>query len=153
MKRTAFVAIASVAFLLAAAAPAADWKERTLAAAGPFIDTANAEWSRAIVTGNADVLSAPYAANAVFIGPAGTAIQSKAGVRTMYARRPAGVKVLKASIHSDGRAAADPDDVYEWGTATVSVKHGKSIRQTNARYLTVWHRSGKRWLITRNIAF
>ena|SRR5690349_3403310 len=144
-------------FLLAAApllvAGAPSWQSRALASAAPFIDKANNDWSRAIVTGNADVMSAPYAANAVFIGPDGTAIRTKAGVRTMYARRPANVQVLSASIKSDGRAAADPDDVYEWGSARLTVKRGKTVRQTSARYLTVWHRTGRTWLITRNIAF
>jgi ketosteroid isomerase-like protein len=137
--------------LLAAAAPS--WQSQALASAAPFIDKANSDWSRAIVTGNAAMLSAPYAADAVFIGPDGTAIHSKAGVRTMYARRPAKVQVLNASIKSDGRAAADPNDVYEWGTARLTVKRGKTIVERSARYLTVWHRTGKSWLITRNIAF
>ena len=144
-------------FLLAAAplllAAAPSWQSQTLASAAPFIDKANSDWSRAIVTGNADVMSAPYATNAVFIGPDGTAIHSRAGVRTMYSRRPAGVRVLNASIRSDGRAAHDPDDVYEWGTARMTVKRGKTVKQTSARYLTVWHRMGRTWQITRNIAF
>jgi ketosteroid isomerase-like protein len=146
----AYILIASVP-LLAATAPS--WQSQALASAAPFIDKANSDWSRAIVTGNAAMLSAPYAADAVFIGPDGTAIHSKAGVRTMYGRRPAKVQVLNASIKSDGRAAADPNDVYEWGTARLTVKRGKTIVERSARYLTVWHRTGKSWLITRNIAF
>jgi ketosteroid isomerase-like protein len=150
VKRVAYILIASVP-LLAATAPS--WQSQALASAAPFIDKANSDWSRAIVTGNAAMLSAPYAADAVFIGPDGTAIHSKAGVRTMYGRRPAKVQVLNASIKSDGRAAADPNDVYEWGTARLTVKRGKTIVERSARYLTVWHRTGKSWLITRNIAF
>lgn len=150
MKRVVSILIASVP-LLAAVAPS--WQSQALASAAPFIDKANSDWSRAIVTGNAAMLSAPYAADAVFIGPDGTAIHSKAGVRTMYGRRPAKVQVLNASIKSDGRAAADPNDVYEWGTARLTVKRGKTIVERSARYLTVWHRTGKSWLITRNIAF
>jgi len=150
VKRVVSILIASVP-LLAAAAPS--WQSQALASAAPFIDKANSDWSRAIVTGNAAMLSAPYAADAVFIGPDGTAIHSKAAVRTMYGRRPAKVQVLNASIKSDGRAAADPNDVYEWGTARLTVKRGKTIVERSARYLTVWHRTGKSWLITRNIAF
>jgi len=149
VKRMIFLLAAAP--LLVAAAPS--WQSQTLASAAPFIDKANSDWSRAIVTGNAAVLSAPYASDAVFIGPDGTAIHSKAGVRTMYARRPSKVQVLNASIKSDGRAAADPNDVYEWGTARLTVKRGRTVRQTSARYLTVWHRAGNSWLITRNIAF
>lgn len=151
VKRVAFILTASV--VLAAAAPEASWQRQALASAAPYIDKANSDWNRAIVTGNAVVLSAPYASDAVFIESDGTAIHTKAGVRTMYSRRPNGVRVLKASIKSDGRVAVDPNDVYEWGSAMITVKRGTTVRQSGGRYLTVWHRTGKTWLITRNIAF
>jgi ketosteroid isomerase-like protein len=137
--------------LLVAAAPS--WQSQALASAAPFIDKANSEWESAIVTGNAAVLSAPYESKGIFIAPDGTAIHGKAGVKTMYSRRPAGVKVLRASIHSDGRIAADPDDVYEWGSAQMTVQRQGKQRMVVGRYLTVWHRSGKQWLISHNIAF
>ena len=35
----------------------------------------------------------------------------------------------------------------------MTVKRGATVRQASGRYLTVWHREGKSWLITRNIAF
>jgi len=137
--------------LLIAAAPA--WQQQALSSAARFIDKANSEWERAIVTGDSSALSAPYAKDGVFITPDGTAIHGKAGVKTMYARRPSGVKVLHASIHSDGRAAADPDDVYEWGSAQMTVVRKGKQRMVVGRFLTVWHRIGKQWLITHNIAF
>lgn len=130
-----------------------DWKNDALASAAPFIDRANDEWTKAIVAGDADVMSAPYEANGVFIAPDGTAIRGKAAVRSMYAKRPKGVKVIKATIKSDGRAAHDANDVYEWGTAQMTIKRGNIVRHSSGRYLTVWHRNGNRWLITRNIAF
>lgn len=135
--------------LLVAAAP----KPQALASAAPFIDRANDEWTHAIVAGDADVMSAPYAADGVFIGADGTSIRGKEAVRAMYASRAGDVQVLKASIKSEGRVAADTDDVYEWGTASMTVKRGATVRQASGRYLTVWHREGKSWLITRNIAF
>ena len=149
MNRKIFLLIAAP--LLVAAAPT--WQQRTIASAAPFIDKANSDWSRAIVSGDADVLSAPYAKNALFVQPDGTAIHSKAGVRTMYKRRPRGAKVLHATIRTDGRVAVDPDDVYEWGHAQMTVQRKGKPRYVIGRYLTVWHRSGKQWWITRNIAF
>lgn len=137
--------------LLVAAAPS--WQSRAIASAAPFIDKANSEWESAIVRGNADAMSEPYSKNAVFITPDGTAIHGRTGVRTMYSRRPAGVKVLHASIKSDGRVASDPDDVYEWGSAQMTLQSKGKTRYVVGRYLTVWHRVGKHWLITRNIAF
>ena len=66
---------------------------------------------------------------------------------------PRSVQVIKARISSDGRAAADPDDVYEWGSATMTVRRDGKVKSATGRYLTVWHRDGRAWRITRNIAF
>ena len=136
--------------LIAAATPS---QQKTLSSAAPFIDKANSDWARAIVIGDAEVLSAPYAKDGVFVAPDGTAIHGRAGVRTMYLRRPSDAKVLHASIKSDGRTAADADDVYEWGSAQMTVRSRGKQRVVSGRYLTVWHRSGEQWLIVRNIAF
>jgi ketosteroid isomerase-like protein len=35
----------------------------------------------------------------------------------------------------------------------MSVKRGGESKSASGRYLTVWHHVGKRWLISRNIAF
>ena len=153
MTRAAYFLAAAMPFLVAAGPSSGNWKSSALASAAPDIDRANDEWTRAIVTGDPDMLSAPYAANGVFIGPDGAAVHGKAAVRAMYAKRPKGVKVIKATIKSDGRAAHDADDVYEWGTAQMKIKRGKVVRQASGRYLTVWHRQGKHWVITRNMAF
>jgi ketosteroid isomerase-like protein len=151
VKRAALL-IAALPFL-AAAAPAKDWKHRALASAAPFIDRANDEWTRAIVSGDADGLSAPYAADGLLIGPDGSTVRGKDAVRAMYAKRRGDFLVLNAKLHSEGRVAADPDDVYEWGSATMTVKRGGATKTATGRYLTVWHHDGKRWLISRNIAF
>lgn len=136
--------------VLMAATPS--WRHTTLASAAPAIDKANEEWTHAIVTGDADVMAAPYAPDGIFIGPDGSEIRGRDAVRAMYAK-PRTVKVLKASIKSAGRAAADPDDVYEWGTASMTVERDGRSKQASGRYLTVWHRSGTKWVITHNIAF
>ena len=144
------IIVLAAAPLLMAAAPA--WKSQALASAAPSIDKANEEWTHAIVSGDADVLAAPYAENGIFVGPDGSEVRGHDAVRAMYAK-PRPVKVLKASIHSDGRVAADPDDVYEWGSASMTVERDGKSRDASGRYLTVWHRQGKQWLITHNIAF
>jgi ketosteroid isomerase-like protein len=136
--------------MLIAAAPA--WKEQALTSAAPFIDKANTDWTRAIVRGDADVLAAPYAGNGIFVGPDGSEVKGHGAIRAMYAK-PRAVKVLKASIKSDGRVAADRDDVYEWGSAIMTLERDGKAGQASGRYLTVWHREGKTWVITHNIAF
>src|SRR6476661_8452960 len=73
---------------------------QALASAAPFIDKANEEWTHAIVSGEADVLSAPYAADGVFVGPDGTTVRGHDAVRAMYSVRRKDVQVLSAKIHS-----------------------------------------------------
>ena len=146
--RTMFVLAAPL--LIAAAS---SWQQQALSSAAPSIDKANEDWTRAIVSRDSDQLAAPYDINGIFVGPDGSVSIGKAAVKAMYAARPTSVRVLKASIKSDGRVAHDIDDVYEWGTATMTVQRGAEVRQASGHYLTVWHRSGNRWLITRNIAF
>jgi ketosteroid isomerase-like protein len=143
--------VLAAAPLLVAATPS--WQQQALASAAPFIDKANEDWTRAIVTRDPDVLAAPYDTNGIFVGPDGSVSIGKPAVRSMYASRPASVRVLKASIKSEGRVAHDTDDVYEWGTAIMVVQSDAHVKQTSGHYLTVWHRSGTRWVITRNIAF
>lgn len=149
MKRKLFLLIAAP--LLVGASPS--WQQKAVASAAPFIDKANNDWTRAIVSGDSKLLSAPYSKDSVFIAPDGTAIHGKTGVRTMYGRRPADTKVLHATIKSDARVAVDPDDVYEWGSAQMTLQRKGKQRYVVGRYFTVWHRSGRQWLITRNIAF
>ena len=136
--------------LLVAAAPR--WQQQALASAAPFIDKANVEWTRAIVSGDADVMAAPYESAGIFVAPDGSEVRGRDAVRAMYAK-PRTAKVLKASIKSDGRVAADPDDVYEWGTAQMTVKRDGKVKQASGRYLTVWHRTATQWRISHNIAF
>lgn len=143
--------------LFASAAPAAQpapQLDSVVAEAAPFIDRANSDWGAAIVKGDADALSAPYAENGIFIGPGGKITVGKAAIRAMYATRPHTVEVLQATAFSVGRVAADADDVYEWGTATATVKgDAGTTKQSLGRFLTVWHRQGATWVISHNIAF
>ena len=151
MNRTIYV-LPMLALLAAAAKPVPQWTQQAIRAAAPSIDRANDEWTRAIVSGDADALSAPYANDGIFIGPDGSEVRGRNAVRAMYAK-PRSAKVLKASIKSEGRAAGDPDDVYEWGSATMIIERDGKTRQSSGRYLTVWHRQDKKWVITHNIAF
>ena len=147
MKRALFIALAVVA-VPAAAAP------NPLVEAAPFIDRANAEWGAAIVAGDADAIVAPYAEEGVFILPDGEAVEGKAAIRQMYAARPKRAQIVEAAATSDGRVAAGPDDVYEWGSASATVKTDTgTVHRNLGRFLTVWHREKTRWVITRNIAF
>ena len=147
MKRPLFIAFVAIA-LPAAAAP------NPLVEAAPFIDRANAEWGTAIVAGDVDTIVAPYAEDGVFILPDGKAVEGKAAIRQMYAARPKRAQIVEASATSDGRVAAGPDDVYEWGSASATVKTDTgTVHRNLGQFLTVWHRQKAKWVITRNLAF
>ena len=87
--------VLAAAPLLVAAAPS--WKSQALASAAPFIDGANDEWAHAIVDGDADVLSAPYEPDGIFVGPDGREIRGRDAVRAMYAK-PRGGAVAQGSL-------------------------------------------------------
>jgi len=147
MKRALFIALAAVA-LPATAAP------NPIAEAAPFIDKANSEWGKAIAVGDVETIVAPYADDGVFILPDGKTVEGKAAIRQMYSARPKRAQIISASATSDGRVAAGPDDVYEWGSASATLKTDKGVEQrTLGRFLTVWHRQGDKWVISRNLAF
>jgi uncharacterized protein (TIGR02246 family) len=123
--------------------------------ASPFIARANKEWEAAIQTGDADALSRPYREDGVFVGPDGNAVRGRAAIRAMYAARAASkARIVDATIQSEGRVAAGPDEVYEWGSGWVFIQSADGTRaKRGGRYLTVWHRQPDgTWVITRNLA-
>ena len=123
--------------------------------ASPFIAKANKEWEAAIQTGDADALSRPYREDGVFVGPDGNAVRGRAAIRAMYTGRAASkARVVAATIQSEGRVAAGPDEVYEWGTGWMFIQSADGTRaKRGGRYLTVWHRQPDgAWVITRNLA-
>jgi len=123
--------------------------------AAPFIAKANKEWEAAIQTGDAEALSRPYHEDGVFVGPDGIAVRGRAAIRAMYAGRAASkARIVGATIQSEGRVAAGPDEVYEWGSGWMSIQSADGTRaKRGGRYLTVWHRQlDGTWVITRNLA-
>lgn len=124
-------------------------------AASPFIAKANKEWEAAIQTGDADALSRPYHEDGVFVAPDGNAVRGRAAIRAMYVGRAASkARIVAATIQSEGRVAAGPDEVYEWGSGWMFVQAADGTRsKRGGRYLTIWQRQPDgTWLITRNLA-
>lgn len=151
MKRTFVILAAASAF--AAPAVAAAQSSNPVLEAAPFIDRANLDWGKAIVSGDVATIVAPYAEDSVFVLPDGRSFRGKAAIRQMYEARPRTTQILEATASSDGRVAAGPDDVYEWGSASATVKsEGGTARHSLGHFLTVWHRQGNQWVITRNLA-
>ena len=152
MKRIIFLTCAAA--LLAIPRAALAQSANPVQEAAPFIDRANQEWGKAIVAGDIATIVAPYAEDSVFVLPDGRAFRGKAAIRQMYASRPKSTQILEATATGDGRVAAGNDDVYEWGSASATVKSDAgATRHSLGRFLTVWHRQGAQWVITRNLAF
>jgi uncharacterized protein (TIGR02246 family) len=138
-----------------AAEPIAPRDVNLIDAASPFIAKANKEWEGAIQTGDADALSRPYHEDGVFVGPDGNAVRGRAAIRAMYVGRAASkARIVAATIQSEGRVAAGPDEVYEWGSGWMVIQSADGTRaKRGGRYLTVWHRQPDgTWVITRNLA-
>jgi len=138
-----------------AAEPTAPPDVNAIDAASPFIARANKEWEAAIQTGDADALSRPYHEDGVFVGPDGNSVRGRAAIRDMYAKRVASkARIVAATIQSEGRVAAGPDEVYEWGSGWTFIQSADGTRaKRGGRYLTVWHRQADgTWRITRNLA-
>jgi uncharacterized protein (TIGR02246 family) len=138
-----------------AAEPIAPRNVNSIDEASPFIAKANKEWEAAIQTGDAEALSRPYHEDGVFVGPDGNAVRSRAAIRAMYAGRAASkARIVAATIQSEGRVAAGPDEVYEWGSGWTVIQSADGSRaKRGGRYLTVWHRQPDgTWAITRNLA-
>jgi len=82
-------------------------------------------------------------------------VRGRAAIRAMYAGRAASkARIVGATIQSEGRVAAGPDEVYEWGSGWMSTQSADGTRaKRGGRYLTVWHRQlDGTWVITRNLA-
>jgi uncharacterized protein (TIGR02246 family) len=125
-----------------------------VADAMPFIQRANADWSTAMKSGDADVIAEPYAIDAVFMTAGGDAIRGRSAIRDLYRTRLSGkAVVVSATIEHRGAAAGDRDLVYEWGVGSVTTRSSSGTLDTRAGpYLTVWKRQeNARWEIIRNI--
>jgi uncharacterized protein (TIGR02246 family) len=144
-------ALASTALAgIAGSIPAAD----SVAGAMPAIERANREWSRAMKSGDADAIAAPYAMDAVFVTADGSAIRGREAIRDLYRARLAGkAPIVSAVIERRGTAAGDRDLVYEWGMGSVTTQAvSGTLEMRVGPYLTVWKRQESgRWEITRNV--
>jgi uncharacterized protein (TIGR02246 family) len=144
-----------VASASGAAEPIAPRDVASVDTASSFIAKANKEWEAAIQTGDADALSRPYHEDGIFVVPDGNAVRGRAAIRAMYAERAASkARIVAATIQSEGRVAAGPDEVYEWGSGWMLIQAADGTRaRRGGRYLTVWHRQPDgTWAITRNLA-
>lgn len=147
--RSTFVGIIAGAGLLMGVSTAyAD----SVADASATINHFNDDWVQAVRTHDLKRLIMPYAPDAVYLKGDGSTVNGQSAIRAMLAADHS--KVIDSGINSQGRTAATPDDVYEWGTAytVVETASGKTKRG-EGRYISIWHRyPGNHWLLMRNVS-
>ncbi len=136
--------------------PAAADPPALSAAAAAAIGEANAQWLPAMKRGDVAAIVVPYAEDALFVTAQGDSIRGRAAIAELYRQRLAAIAgVVAGELVSDGRVAATPELVYEWGHASLLVAHKDgSHSRGGGPYLTVWQRDGAaHWHIIRNVVF
>lgn len=129
----------------------------TATAAGPdalhdTVQKANAEWAEAMKTGDAVVIAAPYADDAVFVLPDGKTLQGRAAIEVLYRDGFAKGGLASATKIDSKSLVRDDDLAYESGNADITVmRQGKPVTR-GGRYLTVWQaQADGTWKIMRNL--
>jgi uncharacterized protein (TIGR02246 family) len=119
---------------------------RAVAAAG-MIRQIGKDWARHWNAGELDELAAAYAADAVYLPPHHPAVHGRDSIRE-YLKAPLGHGVSDLAfdvtyIKQQGPVA------WDVGTYRMSLPGNDGTRrEDHGKYLTVWSRVGKRWLIT-----
>lgn len=135
--------------------PAALDTAAILASARADIEAANAAWLPGLRERNADLITAAYADDGIFVTADGAIIRGRPAVTQMYTERfPRLRQILDGGVVQDGMAVASATRIYEWGHAWLEMARPDGTRaRTGGAYLTVWElkRDGH-WHIARNLA-
>ena len=104
------------------------------------------EWARCWNAGDLDGVAAAYAEDAVYLPPHHEAVHGREEIRE-YLKAPFshGVSDLAFEVASIKQQGAIAWDV---GTYRMSIPHGDGTKkEDHGKYLTVWRRVAKNWLI------
>jgi uncharacterized protein (TIGR02246 family) len=116
------------------------------------VKKANSDFETAMTKSDSVTIVEPYAADAVFVSPDGTATKGRAAIEQLYRDRFAKSEpALEAKIVSE-ELMLDGDFAYERGRGSLT-RRAREERVTNwARFLTVWQRQPDgAWKIFRNV--
>ncbi len=107
-------------------------------------------WMKAYNAGDAKAVSGLYAEQAVLLPPGAPAANGKAAIQAYFAKDTA--ESAKAgvtfSIDAKSDVGTSGDLAWESGTYAVKAKSGASVEI--GKYLTVYKKSGGKWLIIRD---
>jgi uncharacterized protein (TIGR02246 family) len=113
---------------------------------------ANSDWERAVTTGDAASIAAPYADDAVFVLVDGTCIRGRAEIEKMFRTGFERRGVAASGRIESKRLVVDGDLAYESGYGEVRRMTEGKLSSSGGRYLTVWQRMADgEWKIIRNI--
>jgi uncharacterized protein (TIGR02246 family) len=119
---------------------------RTTSAATTIRQIGN-DWAQNWNAGDLEQVVAVYAADAVYLPPHHEAVHGREAIRE-YLRGPRshGVSDLAFEVTYIKQSG---DIAWDVGTYRMSVPHHDGTRsEDHGKYLTVWKRSGTKWLIT-----
>lgn len=113
---------------------------------------ANSDWEKAVTTGDAAAIAAPYADDAVFVLVDGSCVRGRAEIEKMY-RVGFEKRGVSASARIESKKlVVDGDLAYESGWGEVRRMTAGKLSSIGGRYLTVWQRGADgEWKIIRNI--
>lgn len=113
---------------------------------------ANSEWVEAMKVGEAAVIAAAFADEAVFTLTNGSSFVGRSAIEQMFKSRFDKVGFANATAIETTKLELEGDLAYERGTADIeTLQDGKRVR-SHARYSTIWQRQANGdWLILRNL--
>ena len=119
---------------------------RTTTSAAATIRQIGNDWAQNWNTGDLEKVVAVYAADAVYLPPHHEAVHGRDAIREyLQGPRSHGVSDLAFDVTYIKQSGEIAWDV---GTYRMSVPHSDGTRhEDHGKYLTVWRRSGTRWLI------
>jgi len=119
------------------------------ASAGADIDKVNEDWGIGMVKGDAKLIAAAYAPQAVFCDAEGACTSGHDAIEKMTeARLDKGPLPLHAEAHTT-RRIMEGELIYEWGSARITGADG-TVR--GGGYFTLWQRQPDgHWKIIRNL--
>lgn len=115
------------------------------------IQKANSDFEVAMTKSNTAKIAEPYATDAVFVSPDGTATRGRAAIEQLYRDRFAkSGPALETNIVSE-ELMLDGDFAYERGRGSITRRVREERVTDRARFLTVWQRQPEGdWKIFRN---
>jgi uncharacterized protein (TIGR02246 family) len=119
---------------------------RTGSAAASIRQIGN-DWAQNWNAGDLEKVVAVYAADAVYLPPHHEAVHGRDAIREyLHGPRSHGVSDLVFDVTYIKQSG---DVAWDVGTYRMSVPHNDGTRrEDHGKYLTVWKRSGAKWLIT-----